>query len=156
MDELKASVTKASHTAETALNQLNGMNDTVDSAVHSAFNNMREMQKKAERRIKREENKIRRAKERLTTREQELDDCITEGVRTELQKHDGEIRAKELEKKKIIEEIAKREMQLDTLNAEFWNNHTFMQQAMYNQNKFIEKANEWRDNYDSTVIESDR
>ena len=156
LDELKASVTKASNTAETALKQLNGMNKTVDSAVNSAFENMREMQKKAERRIKREENKIQRAEGRLAEREQELDNCITEGVRSELQKHDTEIRAKESEKKKLMEEIAKREMQLDTINAEFWNNHTFMQQAMYNQNKFIEKANEWRDNYDSTVIESDR
>ena len=60
------------------IKQLNGMNDTVDSAVNSAFQNMREMQKKAERRIKREENKIRRAKGRLADREQELDDCIRE------------------------------------------------------------------------------
>ena len=56
------------------------------------------MQKKAERRIKREENKIRRAKDLLADREQELDDHIRDGVSSELQKHDAEIRLKEIEK----------------------------------------------------------
>lgn len=156
LDELKASVTKASNTAETALKQLNGMNDTVDSAVNSAFENMREMQKKAERRIKREENKIRRAAGRLADREQELDDCIREGVSSELQKHDAEIRRKELEKKRLSEEIAEKEDQLDAIYANFWSNHVFMQQALSNRNKFVENAYEWRDQIDSTVIKSDR
>ncbi|MBQ9383986.1 MAG: plasmid recombination protein [Ruminiclostridium sp.] len=156
LDELKASVTKASNTAETALKHLNGMNETVDSAVESAFQNMREMQKKAERRIKREENKIRRAKGRLANREQELDDCIQEGVSSELQKHDAEIRLKELEKKRLSEEIAEKEDQLDAINAAFWSNHVFMQQALSNRNKFLQKMSEWSERNDSSIVKSDR
>ena len=156
LDELKASVTKASNTAESALLHLNGMNKTVDSAVESAFQNMREMQKKAERRIKREENKIRRAEGRLADREQELDDCIQEGVSSELQKHDAEIRLKELEKKRLSEEIAEKEDQLDAINAAFWSNHVFMQQALSNRNKFLQKMSEWSERNDRSVVKSDR
>ena len=68
----------------------------------------------------------------------------------------AEIRLKELEKKRLSEEIAEKEDQLDAINAAFWSNHVFMQQALSNRNKFLQKMSEWSERNDRSVVKSDR
>ena len=149
LDTLKEAVTKASDTAQSVVGCIDGMSEIADRAVNRTFKNMRELQKKAERRIKREENKIRRAEEALKKKEQNIDACIQEGVRSEMLKHDAEIKAKQAVRDKLSLEIEEQERQLDIINTEFYGNEAFMRKARQNQQELMDTIQKWSKEYEN-------
>ena len=140
LDTLKKAVTSASKTTELLQEKLQGITGVVDNRLDDVFTNLQELKAKAERRIKREENKVRRWAERVKEKEQAVDKEIEQGVQKKLAQYDKHINDKVVKSKALDKEIADKQKQLAALNTDFWTVQEQERQRAYR--KTIEK---WRE-----------
>lgn len=141
LDFMKAKVESIGKTATQLDTALQGVTGSVRNSLDEAFKQTKQLEAQAQRRIKREENKIRRWSEKLTEKEQNLDREIDKGVRQKLARYEKPIKDKLAQSKALDEEIARKQKQLNAVNSEVW----FMQNRQLSK-----KLQKWRDERDES------
>lgn len=151
LDEIKAAAEKASNTAATLQKTLQGLGDNVNNHLDGIFVKLREMEKAAQKRIKRTERKLSRREERVRQKEQDIDGQIEQGVQKALEKLDKPIKAKKAEAAALDEEIRRKKQQLSALDTDFFAGEEYLRQAKSNQQNFNQIVQEWSDQNESKI-----
>lgn len=132
---------KALKSLNTALQ--NNLPQTYQTIFDTNFKEISDLQKQAERRIKREENKLNRKAKRLSEKEKNIDKEIEKGVKSYLKKLEKPIRQKQEQSAALDEEIRQKKQQIANMQTDFWSSQTYLKQAHTQQERFTEIIKEW-------------
>lgn len=144
---------KALKSLNTALQS--NLPQTYQTIFDTNFKEIADLQKQAERRIKREENKLNRKAKRLSEKEKNIDKEIEKGVKSYLKKLEKPIRQKQEQSAALDEEIRQKKQQIANMQTDFWSGQTYLKQAHTQQERFTEIIKEWSAENESKNVKSD-
>lgn len=107
---------------------------------------LKEMNAKAERRLKREEKKLQRWADRLQQQQGDFDGEVQKVVQAILRKEQSKIEAMKQEQQRLQEDIQKKQQQLAEMQTDFWMHSEFTRQAQVRQQNFLNTIAEWSGN----------
>ena len=151
LNEIKEAAETASKTAAVLKASLQELNKNVNTHLNDIFDNLRDAETKAQKRIKRTENKLRRREERLIEKEQNIATEIEKGVAEKLTQFAESIRKKKAEAARLDKEIIEKKQQLIALDTEFFEGQGYLCQARNNQKHFTKLMQEWSDQNESQI-----
>lgn len=151
--DLVTNCEKALKSLNTALKS--NLPKTYQTIFDTRFKEIADLQKQAERRIKREENKLNRKAKRLSEKEKNIDKEIEKGVQERLEKLEKPIRKKQEQSAALDEEIQQKKQLLANMQTDFWSSQTYLKQAHVQQERFTEIIKEWSAENESKNVKSD-
>lgn len=151
--DLVSDCDKALKSLNTALQS--NLPQTYQTIFDASFKEIADLQKQAERRIKREENKLNRKAKRLSEKEKNIDKEIEKGVQERLEKLEKPIRQKQEQSAALDEDIRQKKQQLANMQTDFWSSQTYLKQAHTQQGRFTDIIKEWSAENESKNVKSD-
>ena len=149
LDSLRDSVNAAETIKEQAIANLNTLSSiNIRQIYETEYGNLDELYAKAERRLKRLENSIKRRNKALQEREQNLqtiiDDAVQQKVEQEINRIDGEINQKRTQIHAMDDEISSKDKRLTELNVALWGEQdNFMQRIHQAQQDTYDLISDW-------------
>lgn len=151
--DLVTNCDKALKSLNTALKS--NLPKTYQTIFDTRFKEIADLQKQAERRIKREENKLNRKAKRLSEKEKNIDKEIEKGVQERLEKLEKPIRQKQEQSAALDEEIRQKKQQIANMQTDFWSSQIYLKAAHAQQERFTDIIKEWSKENESKNVESD-
>ena len=145
---MRDSVNTAEKIREQAVSQLNTLGTTnIQQVFETSYGNLDELYAKAERRLKRMENSIKRQAKALQQKEQNvqtvIDKAVQQRVEQEINRIDGEIYQKRSKLDAMDVEISSKGKILTEMNVSLWTSQSFLRQSELNMKRANDLIKEW-------------
>lgn len=148
LEALRDSVSTAEKIREQAVSQLNTLGTmNIQQVFETSYGNLDELYAKAERRLKRMENSIKRQAKALQQKEQNvqtvIDKAVQQRVEQEINRIDGEIHQKRSKLNAMDAEISSKGKVLTDINVSLWTSQSFLRQSEHNMKRANDLIKEW-------------